>query len=119
MVMSLNETDRDLFLQLRRLVDVAHHVPGRIRVKASLSLARDYDDVDPRLIQRIAGELAGIEDIRVNAMAGSVVINYDAEVIKPTWWDTLISGEESRAAALLETLLATNLGPVVDAVRAR
>lgn len=107
----------DLFLALRRHLKIVHHIPGRIRLRVGVSVFKELGDLDGKVFDRILGAIAGISDVRVNAMAGSVVISYLPKELKSSWWETLINGEDSRATALLDRLLVGELAPAVEAVR--
>lgn len=111
------EFNFDEFLELRRHLKVAHHIPGRIRLKAGLSILDSYQKVDAGLIDRILGAIQGIKTTEFNLMARSVVIAYVPSTLKPEWWDCLIAGSEEEAVALLSDLLNTNLAPAVEAAR--
>lgn len=104
----------EVFLTLRRHLRILHHIPGRIRLKVAASVREDLAGVDRKLLDRILGAIDGIKDVRVNAMAGSVVIRYRASEIRPSWWEALVEGAENQAIALLEQLLETKLAPAVE-----
>ena len=88
---------------LRSHLEIKHHIPGRIRIKFDLALT-----TDPTMLRmaRDRGELPpGVRSARLNAMARSVVIEYDAEHIPPELLEELVTtrGQE-RAEALLREL---------------
>lgn len=67
-------------------MEIAHHIPGRIRLKvllSGLSAARKID------IQGVLREVPGVIDLRLNAAAKSVVIQYDQERIPYDFWQLL------------------------------
>jgi len=112
----MEDFDFDMFLVLRKHLKIVHHVPGRIRLRVAAALFKEFDGIDSQVFDKILGAIAGIKDVRVNALAGSVVISYAAKQIKPSWWDTLITGEQGRAVDLLRQLLVDELAPAVEAV---
>ncbi len=104
------------FLNLRRHLKIAHHIPGRIRLRVGASVFKDLGKVDTQIFDRILGAIDGIRDVRVNAAAGSVVIAYTPTVIQSSWWETLLKADDCKATALLQRLLDTELAPAVSAV---
>jgi trimethylamine:corrinoid methyltransferase-like protein len=89
-------------LEMRALVDVAHHVPGRLRLR-----------LDPRVRDHPAasefGEWSangsGILATRLNPMARSLVVEYDPKRIDPATLENFLAGaDDAQAAALAETL---------------
>ncbi len=84
-------------VELEKYLDVAHHVPGRIRVKFSpliltkpvaLCAMRDHSELP-----------AAITSTRVNMSARSVVIEYDPDEISPELIEELIQGQDSNKKA--------------------
>ena len=77
-------------VELEKHLDVAHHIPGRIRVKFSpliltkpvaLAAMKEHSELPE-----------AIKDARVNMSARSVVIEYDPEQILPELVEELIQG---------------------------
>jgi hypothetical protein len=67
-------------------IEIAHHIPGRIRLKlklAGLSVAQDIE------LENLMN-FAGITETRTNIAARSIVISYDNALIAPELWDRLI-----------------------------
>ena len=67
---------------------IAHHIPGRIRLKVKLPgllLAQDLEAGD------LVKYFIGILDVRTNAAARSVVISYDTGAIAPDLWQRLVN----------------------------
>ncbi len=86
-----NEEAVDTFLDYIRYFSIAHHVPGRIRVKASLLKARELKKIDGADIEEIVNRISGITGYRLNRKALSAVIEYDNSVIPPTLWEDVIT----------------------------
>lgn len=89
-------------LEMRTLVDVVHHVPGRLRLR-----------LDPRLREHPAAKEFGnwssngsaILATRFNPMARSLVVAYDPKRIEPAVLEEFLAGtDEARAKELAETL---------------
>ena len=67
--------------------EIAHHLPGRIRLTIKLSglgLVREIDL--PAVLQNLPGVLS----LRVNALARSVVIDYDPNRLPFDLWEHLV-----------------------------
>jgi predicted ABC-class ATPase len=107
----MTELDLAPFLDLRRHLRIAHHIPGRIRLRIGASVFKELGGVDRSLFDRILGAIDGITDVRVNAAAGSVVIAYAPGKIQSQWWDTLLNAEDGQAIGLLHQLLDGALAP--------
>jgi hypothetical protein len=105
------------FLSLRRHLKIAHHIPGRIRLRVGADVVKDLGKVDPRVFDRILGAIDGIEDVRINPAAGSVVVRYSTSRIQASWWETLVKGEDGKAITLLRRLLEGQLAPAVAAAQ--
>ena len=104
------------FLDLRRHLKIAHHIPGRIRLRVGASVFKDLGKIDTGVFDKILGAIDGIHDVRVNAAAGSVVIAYIPTVIQSSWWETLLKADNDTAISLLQRLLDAELAPAVSAV---
>ena len=90
------------FMRLRHHIKIAHHVPGRIRLKLMLS-ALKLPSIDPMILESFQYEAEGIKDVRINRTAGSATITYDTQTIPLESWETIINGEPELAE---QTLLA-------------
>lgn len=81
----------DRLIELAGQSAIAHHIPGRIRLKVKLPgvlLARDLE------IDDLVNCFTGILDARANAAARSVVISYDTRIIAPDLWERLVNGKK-------------------------
>jgi copper chaperone CopZ len=61
-------------------VDLAHHLPGRLRFRSALlrGNARASEET-----QRHLAEISGVTSAKANPTTGSVLLEYDPEVISP------------------------------------
>ena len=81
----------DRLIEVAGQTAIAHHVPGRIRLKVKLSgllLAQDLEAED------LMKYFTGILDARTNAAARSIVISYDTGLIAPHLWERLVNGKK-------------------------
>lgn len=76
----------DGLLRIAPHVAIAHHIPGRIRLKISLEGARA---VNGGGIAMDGIRIPGIRSMRINGFARSVVIEYDEKIIPHDFWVSL------------------------------
>lgn len=76
--------------QLVRLaphMQLAHHIPGRIRLRIRHSGLEAAQNID---IHDVARSVPGIRGIRLNPFNRSVVIEYDSVLFPPDLWETML-----------------------------
>jgi hypothetical protein len=81
----------DRLMDLAAQTGIAHHIPGRIRLKVKLSglpLVQGLEAAD------LTKYFIGILDARTNAAARSILISYDERVIPPHLWEHMINGKK-------------------------
>ncbi|MBZ8138905.1 hypothetical protein CLD22_03195 [Rubrivivax gelatinosus] len=105
---------RPLLRQLR----IAHHLPGRIRLKlddrALARLPRLEQPLPP--LHRIVERLPGVRSVELNALALSCTVFYDPARVPPPGWSALIEGRDDADAQALEALLRQALALLEDTV---
>lgn len=87
---------------------IAHHIPGRIRLKldpAKLSKAEASAVKGARDFRRLLDGIPGIHSIRLNLLALSCIVEYDTQVIPVEAWSDLLLGARTAAAGILENIL--------------
>ena len=79
------------FLDHVRYFQVAHHIPGRIRIKAGWDGVKELAqaNVSEREIDEIIQRIPGIIDYRANKKALTVIIHYDKKVIPFQLWENI------------------------------
>jgi hypothetical protein len=95
----------EMLLAMRRHLHIVHHIPGRLRLRASaglLDLARAWRGQTISLDEAI-GVIDGIRSARVNPMAASAVIEYDPTRVAPDAWHRLLHGDETEALEILRS----------------
>lgn len=90
------------FLHLRRYITIVHHVPGRIRLKLSLTALAHLPKVDPAPFVDLVARVKGVKETRVNKSALSVVVEYDPQAIPAPLWERLLKAEPEEVTAILE-----------------
>jgi hypothetical protein len=106
----------DRLRQTLHAVRVAHHLPGRIRLKL------EADPVglpvpaaaDLNRFQDLLGKVEGVRDLRINLMARSCTVEYDPKIIPFDAWGDFLAGKPSAAAQVLEGILRRKYQEVVD-----
>ena len=96
-------------LELRPLITIAHHVPGRIRLR-----------LDPRILQHPAASAlaslsegqtdTGLLSARLNLLARSLVLEYDTTRISPDELIAFIDGSDPDNDVPLARKMASLLG---------
>ncbi|MDR2165187.1 MAG: cation transporter [Zoogloeaceae bacterium] len=91
------------------LFSIAHHIPGRIRLKLRISAARLREAGDIlHAVERLGAALhtvPGIAGIHVNKLARSVTVEYDNRTIPDQAWPDLLANRPSPEATALLTCL--------------
>jgi len=103
-------SDASPLLGFVRQLSIAHHIPGRIRLKMSGSFPVERLGEAKRFRGALGG-VAGIKSIGLNALARSCTIEYDARAIPPAAWSGFLAGEATPESERLRRLL-------LDAARA-
>ena len=109
------EAIKEAITPYRSFIKIAHHIPGRIRLKASLGsllqlLKQTTDNSLPSLKQieeeliPIVEEINGVTEVRFNVKAGTVVICYDQTVVPPQLLIDLFVGSQQQFEQALFTL---------------
>lgn len=108
------------FLQLRSLITVAHHIPGRIRLKFSASILGHPAVSSLASLAKDKGVHDSLKDkgfikATPNLFARSLVLEYDPARIAPQVLDTFFGGkdveEATRLAEQVAELLNIDLQP--------
>jgi hypothetical protein len=79
----------DTFLDHVRYLRIKHHVPGRIRVKATWNGAKKLVNSADADIEKILARIPGVSDYRVNPRALSVIISYDPNILPFQLWEEI------------------------------
>lgn len=96
---------------LRRHLDIAHHVRGRIRLRLTPAGICAFT---PDIAAQLSGHAAatpGIRSVRINAAALSVVIEYAPGIIAPELWSDLIAAPDAEFDRLLGEALPAAASP--------
>jgi len=86
-------------------LEIAHHIPGRIRLRISFSGIESLQGVD---LGDHVNQIPGILSVRVNALALSAVVEYDPERLAPGLWEALagLKDRPEQTKLVVDRLLA-------------
>ena len=86
----------DYLIPLLEEAEIAHHIPGRIRLRFNHSIVTRLPKVNgiEKVIQRMVNQIEAIKDIRLNLYAGSVVVQYDTDILSPDFWQEVIGEKD-------------------------
>jgi hypothetical protein len=82
----------DYLVPLLEEAEIAHHIPGRIRLRFNysiLAMLPKLNDLGNEIL-RIADQVKAFNDIRLNLHAGSVTIQYDTDLLPPDFWEEAV-----------------------------
>lgn len=86
---------------------VAHHLPGRIRLKVDLAAfeGRIPKTAGVDQLQMSLRSVRGVRRISLNLLARSCVIEYDSQLIPEAAWGDLLAMHDTAAARVLINIL--------------
>jgi hypothetical protein len=98
--------DIEQFRHFTRCLQIAHQIPGRVRLKLDPIKAAGQIKVDgARDFQHLLDDIPGVTAIRLNVMALSCIVEYDPAVIPDAAWPDVLNGVSSVAAERLLDIL--------------
>ena len=83
----------------RQNIQIAHHIPGRIRLKFGAPAGLD---VDFSTLKKVFEKMPSIQNLKVNLLARSMTIQYDAKRLPPAAFDDFLAGKDNAAALAFE-----------------
>jgi len=86
----------DYLIPLLEEAQIAHHIPGRIRLRFNHSILAALPKLNgiEKEIQKIADQIEAIKDIRLNLYAGSVVVQYDTDLLPSVFWEEVVAEKD-------------------------
>ncbi|MFC3187231.1 HMA2 domain-containing protein [Shewanella intestini] len=82
---------------MRRWVVIAHHVPGRIRLKYKLGLVAQLMQFNLSNVDEVIEQVPAFLSYKLNKSTGSIVIEYDAKLVTPQWVEQLFGESDEQA----------------------
>lgn len=94
-------------LRFLNALSVAHHVPGRIRLKLSAPVGGELLALadQAKSFGTAFSAMAGIRAVSLNPLAKSCTIEYDTKIIPATAWTGLLSGQATPGSEALRQCL--------------
>ena len=93
-------------LTLRRFVEVAHHIPGRLRLRFSNKLVASLSQGKLKQLDAYCSPEGYLRRDQINSETGSIVLEYDAAAIRPQILNQLFGQDGEQAQHALEQLAA-------------
>ena len=86
----------DYLMPLLEEAEIVHHIPGRIRLKFNHSIVSKLPKLNgiEKEIQKVANQIEAIKNIRLNLFAGSVVVQYDTDLLSPDFWQEVVAEKD-------------------------
>jgi len=86
----------DYLIPLLEEAEIAHHIPGRLRLRFNHSILARLPKVNgiEKVIQRMVNQIEAIKDIRLNLYAGSVVVQYNTDILSPDFWQEVVGEKD-------------------------
>ena len=86
----------DYLMPLLEEAEIAHHIPGRIRLKFNHGILARLPKLNgiEKEIQKVANQIEAIKNIRLNLFAGSVVVQYDTDLLSPDFWQEVVAEKD-------------------------
>lgn len=98
----LTDQERDTISRLLKIVQVAHHIPGRIRLKLNGQLSSSVTEPTPDIQSRLSA-LPAVTNVRINALARSATITYKADEQIVDCFESLRDGDINPLINYLES----------------
>jgi hypothetical protein len=95
-------------LAMRRHLSLVHQVPGRLRLRLGPGLWAQASTINESDLRHGLASIQGIKNVRLNIAAASLVIEYDAGLIKSEAWQQLLEADEDRARDQLQRWLLSD-----------
>jgi len=91
--------------QIKQWLTVKHHIPGRIRLKFSLSILKKVAHFNQFKESIQSSPL--IKSYRLTISTGSLLVEYDEKIIAPYLIDQLLQDDEKQSLQALQDLIET------------
>ena len=96
--------EREILETIQKLGRIAHHTPGRIRIKFTPSIIAHAKKLEPALARFSDQAKEIITSYRVNAPGLTVIIEYNSGILSPELWETFFTGEKTSIDDLLSLI---------------
>lgn len=94
----------DKVLNMRRWVMIAHHIPGRIRLKYKMGLVAQLMQYKLKNVDEVVSQVPAFITYKLNKSTGSIVIEYDVSLVHPDTINDLFGESDELATKAYYTL---------------
>jgi hypothetical protein len=103
----VSQTTASALLRFAQQLQIAHHIPGRIRLRLSGPVSNELIAMadDAKRFGKALSGMNGIRSISLKLISRSCVVEYDAHAIPPSAWRGLVSGETTPESETLRRQL--------------
>jgi len=98
----INSQFIDDLYQLKQWLTIKHHIPGRVRIKFNLSIVTKVSRFNQ--FKRDIEQSPLIKDYRLNITTGSLLVEYDNNIIPAHLIDALLAQDEAQSRQALQAL---------------
>ncbi|AKJ43095.1 HMA2 domain-containing protein [Pragia fontium] len=92
-------------MMLRRFVELAHHIPGRIRLRFTNKLVASVGKSKLSALDELCGKDNCLRSYTLNTDTGSLLLEYDAKRLPPMLLDQLFGDDDQLAQQALTQIL--------------
>ncbi|MTI13707.1 cation transporter [Sansalvadorimonas verongulae] len=96
---------RSYFLKLRELVEPAHHIPGRLRLKFHSPLVAQMAKMRMGSFTEQVANIPAFKNCEVHAARRSAILEYDPQLVDPKLLDIVFSQDQAKAFTACEQLV--------------
>ncbi|MBF0341392.1 MAG: cation transporter [Magnetococcales bacterium] len=89
----------------RRAVKIVHHIQGRIRLRATSELRPLLAGQNSKELLATLAAMSGIDNVNVNPLTASLVVQYDPKQIPFRAWEDLFQGNDEIAKNALLSIM--------------
>ena len=101
--------DLNSLMTLRRYVEIAHHIPGRLRLRFTSKLVSALSKSRLSSLDQLCSEEGYLHSYTLNTQTGSLLLEYNARALSPALLTQLFGADDAlahRALTDIHTLLS-------------
>lgn len=98
--------DLNSLMTLRRFVEIAHHIPGRIRLRFTNKLVSSLSQNRLSALESLCSPDSCLRSYSLNTSTGSLVLEYSARELSPKLLAQLFGPDEQEARQALAQIHA-------------
>lgn len=84
----------DDLLALKNYIKPVHHIKGRLRLRIDPKVKKEVEGISLQDIKELPKHVEGLTEVRVNKLAGTVIIRYNHEVFPYELWENLLQSQD-------------------------